>query len=252
MGMHGEASPEGEFDIELGGVEMTPHFVTATAALDRVRVVGSSNDILALDEIAHDMRQPIVTIQVLVESCQAGPDLPPGLQWHVQKIAEEAMELSALVNRVLDPDACATAAVPVSDCVESVLETIRLTFSGRLLMTGAPAASLLIDPLALRRAVANLVVNATRAAGPGGTVHVTVLAPVGELCIRVDDDGPGFGGVEPGHLLGLGIVQKSIHGAGGQLCLGPSPTLGGARAEIQFPSHPSRTRRPGNASPAVR
>jgi signal transduction histidine kinase len=215
------------------GNGMTPQAVTATAALDRDRSVESQTAVL--DEVAHDMRQPLVTIQVLVESCQAEDDLSPSMQWHVEKIAEEVRELSALVSSLLDPASRAGTVVAVADCVGGVLDTLRLTFSGRLLMTCEPAARLLIDPLALRRAVANVVVNATRAAGPSGTVHVAVLASADEVCIRVDDDGPGFGGVEPGHFLGLRIVQRSMSEPGGQLRLGPSPTLGGARVELRFP-----------------
>lgn len=228
---------------------MTSQAEKAATALDHDGVVGARTAVL--DEVAHDMRQPIVTIQALVESCRAEHDLSPSMLWHVEKIAEEAGELSALVSSLLHPAARAGTAVVVADCVGRVLDTLRLTFSGHLLMTGEPDARLLIDPLALRRAVANVVVNATRAAGPCGSVQVTVLASADEVCIRVDDDGPGFGGVEPGHFLGLRIVQRSLHEPGGQVRLGPSPTLGGARVELRFP-RPVQGRGDGDAAPALR
>jgi signal transduction histidine kinase len=212
---------------------MTPQTVLSTATLDHDAVVESP--LATLDEVAHDMRQPIVAIQVLVESCQAQNDLSASMQWHVERIADEARELSALVSSLLDTVARAGTVVAVADCVGGVLDTLRLTFPGRLLMIGEPAARLLIDPLALRRAVANVVGNATGAAGPSGTVHVAVLASADEVCIRVDDDGPGFGGVESGHQLGLHIVQRCIRESGGKFRVAPSPTLGGARVELRFP-----------------
>lgn len=189
-----------------------------------------------LGEVAHDMRQPIVTIQVLIDSFLVSADLPTEYRKQLQLIAAEADLLGALVNSLLEPGALPGTPVSVSGSVQSVLDTVRLAFPGRLVMTAGSGTErpLRIDPLSLRRSVANLVVNATRAAGPHGTVHVSVLDSPCEICVRVEDDGPGFGLIEHEHLLGLGIVRKCVRENGGELDVGRSATLGGARVELHF------------------
>jgi signal transduction histidine kinase len=228
---------------------MTSHTVEAHFARNRDESVTSEQ--VALKEVAHDMRQPIVTIQALIDSCQAESDLPPSMEWHIEKIAEQATELSALVSSLLNPDLLATTAVAVVDWVADLLDTIGLTFAGCLLLRGETSARLLVDPLVLWRAVANVIVNATRAAGPFGTVEVTVQASAREVCIQVDDDGPGFGGVEPELFLGLRIVKRSMCQAGGGVRLGSAPTLTGARVELWFPRPLAVTPVQGHATTAL-
>jgi signal transduction histidine kinase len=57
----------------------------------------------------------------------------------------------------------------------------------------------------LRRALANVLANATRAAGPDGHVKLTERAAENTELIEVVDDGPGFGSMAAGHRSGIGI-----------------------------------------------
>jgi C4-dicarboxylate-specific signal transduction histidine kinase len=71
----------------------------------------------------------------------------------------------------------------------------------------------------LRRALANVLANATRAAGPDG--HVTVIeraAGKAEL-IEVLDDGPGFGSMAAGNRPGIGleITGQMLAECGGRM-----------------------------------
>jgi len=103
------------------------------------------------------------------------------------------------------------------------------------------------DPLQLRQAFLNLLLNACDAAGPGGEVAVTLGGRDGRVFLEVSDSGPGV----PEHLrskiflpfvttkkggtgLGLAHSEKLIRAHGGRLTLA-SPEGGGAVFTVMLP-----------------
>ena len=105
-------------------------------------------------------------------------------------------------------------------------------------------------PVALKRAVANLLANASAF---GDTVEVHLKSGKDELCIIVDDDGPGIPPEKyeeafrpfsrlnlartqnmPGVGLGLALTRDMARSHGGSVTLDLSP-LGGLRAQMSFP-----------------
>ena len=81
----------------------------------------------------------------------------------------------------------------------------------------------------MRRMAANLLANATRAAGPSGTVTIEVSQQASRMLLAVEDNGPGFGRLPTS--LGLGLsavltVEAAEHQ--GRLECGRSSLGGGA------------------------
>lgn len=89
------------------------------------------------------------------------------------------------------------------------------------------------DPVALGRAVRNLVENAVRAAGHG-TVEVRVATDGREVVVEVHDSGPGFGMIRPQEQLGLITVRRFAAVHDGRLDVETSP-LGGALVRLVLP-----------------
>jgi signal transduction histidine kinase len=76
------------------------------------------------------------------------------------------------------------------------------------------------------RILANVVDNAARAAGPHGTVHITI-EQTDMVVVEVRDDGPGFGGT-PGRAgsLGLTVIASLLRSVGGHFELRDAPNSG--------------------------
>ena len=71
----------------------------------------------------------------------------------------------------------------------------------------------------LRRALANVLANATQAAGPDGHVEVTEQAQGSMELVEIADDGPGFGSMTVGTRTGIGlqITGQMLAECGGRM-----------------------------------
>jgi signal transduction histidine kinase len=114
-------------------------------------------------------------------------------------------------------------------------------------------AAMRLRPLAVKRALGNLVDNAVK---HGGAARVTLEEAPGAVTVRVEDDGPGIPEValeavfEPFHRLdasrnrgtggtglGLAIVRQVVVGHGGTVRLANRPE-GGLVATVRLPRTP--------------
>lgn len=185
-----------------------------------------------LREFGHDLLQPAATIAALVAAARLQPGLSDAVAGYLDQIESEARHISAACHVLLRDD-LERAPVPVNDLVAGVMRSTGATYQGTISIDTEPA-TVAADPVALRRAVLNMVSNACRAAGPDGVVVVRVRA-AGEVTIEVADSGPGFGAGPSGLAsLGLGIVRRIASEHGGDLRIGRS-TLGGASVQLSLP-----------------
>lgn len=192
-------------------------------------------DSLSTREICHDLRQPIATIAALAEAALTTADLASPVVEQLHHILEEVRVMTALVHQ-LGESRIEPTLVPIRSILGGVLEHARLVYPGSIAVTRCPEVVVNVDQLALRRALSNVVDNAMRAAGPGGTIRVSVRRGSRWLRIEVADSGPGFGRVPPGMAnLGLGIAESLVAAHQGRIDIGRS-RLGGAAVRLCIPA----------------
>ncbi len=195
-----------------------------------------------LRETCHDMRQPVAGVLALAGAVLAAPELSIAARRRLEQIVEQAEWLADMIQHGLLCES-GEAAPQQSDAIRIASEAAaaeRLTWPGEInLVRPAEPVRIAVHPLALRRIVANLLSNATRAAGPAGMVMIEVGSHGGLALLMVDDSGPGFGQIQAGLGLGLPAVARSVIKYGGRLECGRGP-LGGARVKLLLPLAPSQ------------
>jgi two-component system sensor histidine kinase TctE len=188
-------------------------------------------------ETCHDMRQPIASVLALAAAALAEPGLPAAARGRLELITEQTEWLAALVRHSLTAagDGPVAARADLLSVANEAVAAECLTWPGEVKVIG-PAGRVLttVHSVLLRRMIANLLSNATRAAGASGTVTVEVTEELGMAVLRVEDTGPGFGKIETDLGLGLGAVSRSAAKHGGRLSYGNSAS-GGAQVSLWLP-----------------
>jgi signal transduction histidine kinase len=209
-----------------------------------------------LREVCHDIRQPIAGVLALAEAALAEVDLPQDTRGRLEQIIKLAEWQSDVVENCLEvygrrgpPAAGHTDVVRV---VNEAAAAERLTWTGDLtLVWPLEPVFTRLHHVILRRMTANLLANATRAAGPSGTVTIEVSRRDGRMLLAVEDDGPGFGWLPGGYGLGLSAVARQAAQHRGRLECGRG-SLGGGRVRLWLPLAASRMEgRPPDATCAV-
>lgn len=200
-----------------------------------------------LRELSHDLRQPLAAIGALAEAAAnvvVDPTTPADVVLCcLERISDETHQLLQLCRHVLD-HLSTVEPVPVHVVATEVVERTRPAATCRLEVHATPCV-IRTDPVELRRMLANLVDNAQRAAGAGGTVEVVVGVDGEHISIEVGDSGSGFGCVPVGAAgLGFVVLERFAARHGGRVEIGTS-RLGGALVACVIPA------REGEESPGL-
>jgi signal transduction histidine kinase len=167
-------------------------------------------------EAAHDLRQPVAAILALVSAATAAAQTPDQLRQRLGQIAEQATWISKIIRDLLQADD-GTEAVDLPALVRDAVAAERLTYPGliELRQPDGPPRYAMGTRVRLRRALANVLANATRAAGPNGRVELAERLGEGVETLEIIDNGPGFGSVAPGYGIGLRVTRQMLAECGG-------------------------------------
>jgi two-component system osmolarity sensor histidine kinase EnvZ len=230
-------SPSGAVEVRAAGSA----FLDMRARIERQ----IEQRTMMLSGVSHDLRTPLTRLKLEVSMLEDAERLP---------MEQDLDEMQQLLDAFLDfarsdAEEGAPEDVDPEAFLRQIVETAQR--NGKLVEMGQieGAGRVTLRPLALRRAVENLIGNATRY----GT-HCRASARVGErsLRIRIEDDGPGipadrrdealkpFVRLDParnqdrgsGVGLGLAIAADIARSHGGVLRLGESTDMGGLCADI--------------------
>jgi signal transduction histidine kinase len=191
--------------------------------------------------VMHEIRQPLSAMLALAEAARSLPGATADVRGYLDRIIDQVQEVSGAAWSVLSAGTSWSGSdnsrVDLDEIVDSVVGAIRLTSGGTVTRRGDRGGWLTLhgSRAALRRCLIDVVDNAARAAGPGGTVTVSLRRGADAVRILVEDDGPGFGRLPSGTGLGLAITRQTLEGMGGDLSVGLPTGTGGARVAITLP-----------------
>ena len=195
-------------------------------------------------ETLHDLQQPVACLLALAAAALTEPDLPATARRRLEQIAGQAKWLADMVHDGLggqgqeapgEIDELDDGRADVVHIVSEVIAAECLTWPGDVtLISPTGPVWCMLQSVLLRRAVANVLGNATRAAGPAGTVTVEILRRKRGVVLAVEDNGPGFGKIPSGAGLGLSAVARNVVKHGGKMECGRG-VRGGARVSLWLP-----------------
>ena len=212
----------------------------ASAVLGNLRLLGSASgapDVDQLHEICHDMRQPVASILALADAVLTTATIPSAVRDRLGQVQDQAEWLAELLRQLIEPQRELAADRESQDLIDLASDAVQMemvTYYGDLVFEWDDCnVCVLGNRVEIRRAIANLLGNATRAAGPHGKVIVRLRRVNDQVLLTVDDSGPGFGLIRRGIGLGLRVVERSLNSFGGDLEYRRSQ-LGGVQAILSL------------------
>lgn len=189
-------------------------------------------------EVCHDMRQPLTTIQYLIQGT-LDDSQSSLIRGNLSGISAQVDYLTDLTEQLLGESAVVREPVDVRTLLQAVVATVlgeSAKDSVRVKLVTPKHIVISADKVALQRAIVNLAENAIRAAGPAGEVRISATARPGMAAICVEDSGPGLGSaVSPRPSLGLLITEQVARTHGGRVEVATSDRLGGAAFRLLLP-----------------
>jgi signal transduction histidine kinase len=221
--------------------------VTLNDMLSRLETATSSERRF-LDDASHQLRTPLAELCAELELALRRPRTPEQLHAALESAQHEAVRLAAMTDNLLTTarrhGRLSVIREPVH--LQLLLATTAEKFTARAVQAGvvitvhATDAIVHLDHGRLRQALDNLIDNSLRHATNATAVTLRGRGTTDEVCISVEDDGPGFApkatrsDADQGHGLGLAFVTATVAAHGGTITIDNQPT-GGARIVMRFP-----------------
>ena len=174
-------------------------------------------------QLRHDLRQ-YVAAGVLLTKLPGDERLDESMQRRLERLRLLFHGLNELTSPSGPPSGHGWL-IDLAELVDECVSFMRISRGTPLEVKSNGPARAFADPVLLRRAVTNVLDNATRAAGCNGHVRVRVNSLPGEALVEIADDGKGFGQIPSNTGQGLSIVDQALRACHGRLEIssGPGP-----------------------------
>jgi signal transduction histidine kinase len=220
---------------------------------ERLRALGETAAV-----IVHQIRIPLSSVQLGVESVRSSPALDPSLSPRLETALEQLGRLDHLlasIGNFARPRWPVPRSMEVRKTLSDALAAVEAALRGPrttvTLQVRPDPLWIVADPEWVAEAVQNLIVNAVEAKPEGGVIHLSAALSrtrQGWVEIRVVDQGPGippflldrvfqpfFTTKRTGTGLGLAIVKNLVELHGGFVTLESEPGRG-TTVQIDLPS----------------
>lgn len=207
-----------------------------------------------VQDASHELRTPLTSLRTNIEVLADGDSLSPEDRTQLlHDVIGQLGEMTALISELTalargEEQAYEPEEVRLDLVAEEAVRRTLRNHPDAVVETDAVAASVVANPAALERAVANLLDNAAKWNRPGVPIEVRVRN--GEVTVR--DHGPGIAEADvphiferfyratsarsmPGSGLGLAIVQQVAEANGGSITC-EQPPGGGTLMRLRLPT----------------
>lgn len=263
----GQHDPASRLSVPATADNLAKLAVTFNALLDRLhRSLARQRDLIA--DAGHELRTPLSVLRIELELADDTGASRDELADAITHARNELERLSRLAEDLLflarADSASRLVQLEETDVSILVAESVRASrgrataLAVEITMDVAGPCITHADPVALRRALDNIVANALAASPLEGTVEVRGWETVDGVTIVVSDDGPGFPDTFLGHAferfarpdghrtsgaggagLGLAIVAEIVHAHHGNVTA-TNLESGGAAVTIILPPRPAQ------------
>ncbi len=201
--------------------------------------------------VAHEIRNPLTSIKLLVQAGQQEGGEVGGEDLRV--IEGEVRRMERSLNTFLEfarPPKLQRTAVPLGPLVAGVFGLLRVRAERQRVELAVDLPAVVVvaaDPEQLRQVLVNLGLNALDAMPAGGLLRVSVRTRPGQVAVAVTDTGPGIPAAmlprlftpftstkDTGLGLGLVISRRIVEDHGGTLTAANRPS-GGAEFLVRLP-----------------
>jgi signal transduction histidine kinase len=175
-------------------------------------------------QFRHDLKQYLAA-GLLLAQMPGDELLDEPMQQRLETIRQLLRHMMDMVGEDAGRPKLQTWPVDLVEMVNDCVKVVQLTSKVTVLTEQMTPTTAYGDPVMLRRAIGNVLDNASRAAGRNGSVLVRVGQKVGESCVEIADDGLGFGRIPTVHGHGMSVVDQALRACHGRLEItsGPGP-----------------------------
>lgn len=156
-----------------------------------------------LATLAHELRNPLAPIKNAVQLFHLQEPHSPELRWGRDVIERQVMQLTRLVDDLLDVSRISRGKielrrerVELSEVIRGALETTRplIDANQHMLTISIPKKPIFLDadPIRLSQALSNLLSNAAKYTPDRGKIVLSAVPQNGQVIVRVEDNGIGI------------------------------------------------------------
>jgi signal transduction histidine kinase len=208
-------------------------------------------------DASHELRTPLTVMQGTIDVALQRERSPAAYRDVLRELGEETTSMTALVEQLLRlargrPRPAMVACDLAATLAEVVRSTQDLAADRGSAVSSAALGPLVVrgDPLALRQALLNLVLNAIQHTPPGSQIRITGQQDEHGVEVKVADNGPGVAAAEreqifqPFHRaataasdgagLGLALAREAVLAHDGTITVEETPG-GGATFRVRLP-----------------
>jgi two-component system, sensor histidine kinase len=186
--------------------EANEHLVLATVQAQHLQEDAEAanrrqNEFLAM--LAHELRNPLSPIGMAASLLERLPDATPQLHKLSRVIARQVEHMAKLLDDLLDAARISSGKITLStqplvlaDVLQQAVETVQpgIQERGQSLQAELPAETVVVegDQVRLTQVFTNLLANASKYTGDGGSLQLRARADADGVSVTVEDNGAGI------------------------------------------------------------